>query len=104
MLIRTLCLLIAILGSTCLAMDIRLEGPAGKPEIFIIGSVHSMHYNPDYHYSITDLLEQIRSLEPDVVCGEIAPEAFEQVTDDYYQKILNSRRIQELEQAYQKES
>jgi hypothetical protein len=26
------------------------------------------------------------------------------VTDDYYQKILNSRRIQELEQAIQKSS
>ena len=54
------------------------------PEIFIIGSIHSMHYNPDYNYSITDLLEQIRALEPDIVCGEIAPEAFEQVTEGYF--------------------
>lgn len=84
MLIRTLCLLIAILGSTGLDMDSRLEEHAGKPEIFIIGSIHSMHYNPDYHYSVADLLEQIRSLEPDVVCGEIAPEAFEQVTEGYF--------------------
>lgn len=84
MLIRTLCLLIAILGSTGLSMDIRLEEPAGKPEIFIIGSIHSMHYNPDYHYSITDLLEQIRALEPDVVCGEIAADAFDQVTEGYF--------------------
>lgn len=123
---------------------------AVRPEIFIVGTIHSMHYNPDYHYSITDLLEQIRALEPDVVCGEIAADAFDQVTegyfppeaaylaemapvlnyrfvpvdwrldyatqskadcaypesvtDDYYQKILNSRRIQELEQAIQKSS
>jgi len=83
-LIRTLCLLIAILGSTGLSMEIRLEEPAGKPEIFIIGSIHSMHYNPDYHYSITDLLEQIRALEPDVVCGEIAADAFDQVTEGYF--------------------
>jgi hypothetical protein len=43
-----------------------------------------MHYNPDYHYSVDDLLEQIRALDPDVVCGEIAPEAFDQVTEGYF--------------------
>lgn len=58
--------------------------PAVRPEIFIIGSIHSMHYNPDYRYSIADLLEQIRALKPDVVCGEIAPEAFDQVTEGYF--------------------
>jgi len=53
-------------------------------EIFIIGSIHSMHFNPEYHYSITDLLEQIRALNPDVVCGELAPDAFDQSTEGYF--------------------
>lgn len=82
--IKVLYLLIAILGSTGIHMDISQEKPVCQPEIFIIGSIHSMHYNPDYHYSITDLLEQIRALKPDVVCGEIAPEAYEQVTEGYF--------------------
>ena len=82
--IKAFYLLIAILGSTGIRGDLRQEKPVNTPEIFIIGSIHSMHYNPDYHYSITDLLEQIRALKPDVVCGEIAPEAFDQVTEGYF--------------------
>jgi len=83
-LIGVICLLIAIYGSTGPSGETRQEEPPGKPEIFIIGSIHSMHYNPDYHYSVGDLVEQIRALEPDVVCGEIAPEAFDQVTEGYF--------------------
>lgn len=83
-LIKASYLLIAILGSTDILCDIRQEKHAGNPEIFIVGSIHSMHYNPDYHYSINDLLEQIIALKPDLVCGEIAPEAFEQVNEGYF--------------------
>lgn len=77
-------LIITILGSTGICADISQEKPVRRPGIFIVGSIHSMHYTPDYHYSIIDLLEQIRALEPDVVCGEIAQEAFEQVTEGYF--------------------
>ncbi|HMD77572.1 MAG TPA: hypothetical protein VKG86_09375 [Terracidiphilus sp.] len=49
---------------------------AGSPEIFLIGSVHHMHFEERYHYSLIDLQAQVRSLHPDVVCGEIPPEAF----------------------------
>ena len=81
---KVLYLLIALLGITGLFCNFRQEEPAAVPEIFIIGSIHSMHYNPDYHYSIVDLQEQIRALKPDVVCGEIAAEAFDQVTEGYF--------------------
>ncbi len=84
MIIKALWLLIAILGSTGIPRDITQEEPAGKQVVFIVGSIHSMHYNPEYHYSINDLLEQIIALKPDLVCGEIAPEAFEQVTEGYF--------------------
>jgi hypothetical protein len=46
------------------------------PEIYLIGSVHNMHFEERYHYSLIDLQAQIRSLHPDVVCGEITPEDF----------------------------
>lgn len=84
MFIVAIYLIITILGSTGICADISQEKPVRRPGIFIVGSIHSMHYTPDYHYSIIDLLEQIRALEPDVVCGEIAQEAFEQVTEGYF--------------------
>ena len=55
-----------------------------KPTIYLIGSIHNMHFNPDNHYSINDLLEQIRVLKPDLVCGEITPEAFNQSMEGYF--------------------
>ena len=81
---KAILILFAILGITGASRDIRQKEPAGKPEIFIVGSIHSMHYNPDYHYSIVDLLEQVRVLNPDVVCGEIVPDAFNQVTEGFF--------------------
>jgi hypothetical protein len=49
---------------------------ANPPEIFLVGSVHNMHFEERYHYSLVDLQTQIRSLHPDVVCGEITSAAF----------------------------
>ncbi len=44
------------------------------PEIYLVGSVHNMHFEERYHYSLVDLQAQVQSLHPDVVCGEITPE------------------------------
>jgi len=55
-----------------------------KPTVYLIGSVHNMHFNPDIHYSLNDLAEQIRLLKPDLVCGEITPEAFNQAMEGYF--------------------
>jgi hypothetical protein len=49
---------------------------AAAPQIFLVGSVHHMHFEDRYHYSLIDLQNQVRSLHPDVVCGEITPEAY----------------------------
>jgi hypothetical protein len=49
---------------------------AASPEIFLIGSEHNMHFEERYHYSLIDLQAQVRSAHPDVVCGEITPEAY----------------------------
>ena len=45
-------------------------------EIYLIGSAHHLHFEDRYHYSLIDLQTQVRSLHPDLVCGEITPEAF----------------------------
>jgi len=84
MIIKTLYLFLLFLRAMSLTDAATKEEADGKPEIFIIGTMHSMHFNPDYHYSIIDLQEQIKALKPDVVCGEIAPDAFDQVTEGYF--------------------
>lgn len=50
--------------------------PSVAPAVHLVGSVHDMHFQDRYHYSLIDLEAQVRSLHPDVVCGEISPEAF----------------------------
>jgi len=55
-----------------------------KPEIFIVGTIHSKHFSPEYNYSITDLQAQIQALKPDLVCGEIAPWAIDQPMEGYF--------------------
>ena len=55
-----------------------------KPKIYLVGSVHHMHFKPENNYTVNDLLEQIRKLKPDVVCGEIAPEVFDQLMEGYF--------------------
>ncbi len=81
---KTLYFILGLVGITFFLREIRQEEPSAKPEIFIIGTIHSMHFNPDFNYSIIDLQTQISALNPDLVCGEIAPEAFEQITEGYF--------------------
>lgn len=83
--IRRTCILIIVLCSaTVLSFGAEQDKRNVKPEVYIIGSIHWMHFNPDYHYSIPDLLAQIIALKPDVVCGEITPEAFGQAMEGYF--------------------
>ncbi len=55
-----------------------------KPKVYIIGSIHHMHFIPEYHYSMNDLITQITSLKPDLVCGEITREAFNTPAEGYF--------------------
>jgi hypothetical protein len=57
------------------------DGPSnvsktGAREFYLIGSVHHMHFDDRYGFTLPDLQAQVRSLKPDAVCGEITPEAF----------------------------
>jgi hypothetical protein len=56
----------------------------GQPEVFLVGTIHDFHFDPKYHYSIPDLLEEVKELKPDAICGEIAPEAFQQILEGYF--------------------
>jgi hypothetical protein len=59
-----------------MAQNAAPPAPSPAPEIFLIGSEHNMHFEERYHYSLIDLQAQVRSVHPDVVCGEITPEAY----------------------------
>lgn len=63
--------------SPLIAQDVVSHTPLiSAPEIYLVGSVHHMHFEESYHYSLVDLHAQVQSLHPDAVCGEITPEAF----------------------------
>ncbi|MDX9694178.1 MAG: hypothetical protein RBT49_00140 [Bacteroidales bacterium] len=76
--------IIGLFGFVLFSQENKQDELDTKPEIFIVGSIHSMHFNPDYNYSIIDLQSQISALKPDLVCGEIVPEAFDQPMEGYY--------------------
>lgn len=71
-----LILAVLFMNGAGLAQNISAAPTTNTPEIYLIGSVHHMHFEERYHYSLIDLQAQIQSLRPDVVCGEITPEAF----------------------------
>lgn len=82
--ISTLVLCAALMIFSATAQEVYENEIYAKPEIYIIGTIHSKHFDPDYHYSINDLLSQICALKPDLVCGEITPEAFDQPMEGYF--------------------
>jgi hypothetical protein len=69
--------LLTLLSSGLLAAQNAMpKNAAAAPEVFLVGSVHNMHFEERYHYSLIDLQVEVWSLHPDVVCGEITPEAY----------------------------
>lgn len=81
---KTLFFILALSSINIFTQDVKHSKTGTKPEIYLIGSVHAMHFNPDNHYSIIDLQSQISALKPDLVCGEITPEAFNQAMEGYF--------------------
>lgn len=57
---------------------------ARAPEVLLVGAVHNLHFNPSSHYSLKDLAAQILSLKPDLICGEITPEALGRPMEGYF--------------------
>ena len=55
-----------------------------QPEIILVGTIHNWHFNVDNHYSLADLRAEIEALHPEVICGEITPDAFEGPMEGYF--------------------
>ena len=84
MLKKILSLILTFSSVVLFAQETTIDSLKIKPTIYLVGAVHRMHFNPEDNYTINDLLEQVHKLKPDVVCGEIAPEAFNQLMEGYF--------------------
>lgn len=73
-----------LLFGGCFFKKLKDDSQKSKPAFYLIGSIHNMHFDPNNHYSINDLLSQIRALKPNLVCGEITPEAYEHAMEGYF--------------------
>jgi hypothetical protein len=58
--------------------------PRDTPTTFLVGSLHNSHFQEQFHYSMPDLKAQVLALDPDLVCGEITPEAYRQPLEGYF--------------------
>ena len=77
--------LLPLLLTIVSALPTDAQAPApGKPSVYLVGSIHNMHFNDAFHYSIPDLGKQVLALRPDLVCGEITPEAYRQPFEGYF--------------------
>jgi len=63
---------------TALAQSAGAKGASPTAaDIYLVGSIHDMHFDERYHYSLVDLEKQVQSLAPEVICGEITPQALD---------------------------
>ena len=78
---RTLCLLLGIVAAAWGQQSAPLRE---NPAVFLVGSIHNSHFQDPPRYSIQDLKAQVLALNPDLICGEITPEAYQQPLEGYF--------------------
>ncbi len=61
-----------------------LPAPGRTPEVHLVGVLHNLHFSPRSRYSLDDLKAQILALKPDLICGEITPEALGGPMEGYF--------------------
>jgi len=50
----------------------------------LLGTAHDLHFKAESHYSLADLRNEVEALHPDLICGEIAPEAYQGPMEGYF--------------------
>jgi len=58
--------------------------PAANPEVILLGTAHDLHFKAESHYSLADLRNEVEALHPDLICGEITPEAYQGPMEGYF--------------------
>jgi hypothetical protein len=77
-------MLLALLLSFSLPAQTRVSTPLITPEVYLLGTAHDRHFNPESHYSLPDLRNEVAALHPDLLCGEITPEAYQGPMEGYF--------------------
>ena len=57
---------------------------SSNPEIILLGTAHDLHFEAENHYSLPDLRTEVEALHPDLICGEITPEAYQGPMEGYF--------------------
>ncbi len=52
--------------------------------VTLLGTAHDLHFKPESYYSLADLGDELGALHPDLICGEIAPEAYNGAMEGYF--------------------
>ena len=67
-----------------LAQTAPLQPAPSQPVVILLGTAHELHFKPESHYSLADLQNELEALHPDLICGEIAPEAYQGPMEGYF--------------------
>ena len=62
----------------------RPTAAASNPEVILLGTAHDLHFKAESHYSLADLRNEVEALHPDLICGEITPEAYQGPMEGYF--------------------
>jgi hypothetical protein len=62
----------------------RPAADSSNPEVILLGTAHDLHFKAENHYSLADLRNEVEALHPDLICGEITPEAYQGPMEGYY--------------------
>lgn len=54
------------------------------PEVILLGTAHELQFKPESHYSLPDLRSELEALHPNLICGEIEPEAYQGPMEGYF--------------------
>ena len=57
---------------------------SSNPEVILLGTAHDLHFKAENHYSLADLRNEVEALHPDLICGEITPEAYQGPMEGYF--------------------
>jgi hypothetical protein len=57
---------------------------SSNPEVILLGTAHDLHFKAENHYSLVDLRNELAALHPDLICGEITPEAYQGPMEGYF--------------------
>jgi hypothetical protein len=69
----------------CLCVIAQTKSTSGSlPEVYLVGTAHDGHFWPEAHYSVNDLRKEIEAIHPEVICGEIASEAYKTPMEGNY--------------------